>query len=175
MIWILLVELTAEDSIAVTWGTTTAAFKGNRELPRLLDHLLVIHPDDTVISCGHKLCTICIIVDSQKLVELVENGVEQFSRGQVPMLEGAVRINRNDDILGHSWAVQGSPLDGNHWHFLLHLTIKNKRRLTGEHVIDADGAIEGALSKILISGVESDIESLGFEVTHGPLMGNLDG
>ena len=91
------------------------------------------------------------------------------------MLKGTISIDGDDYLLGDSWAVERPPLEGYHRHLLLHFLIQDEGRLSSEHVIDTDCAVEGALGQVLVSWVESDVEGLSVKITHGPLMGYLDG
>lgn len=75
MIGVVRVELDAEDSVTVTWSTSTT-FKSELQLSGLLEHLLVIDSDGAIVACSNELCTIIIIVDREKLVKLIEDCVQ---------------------------------------------------------------------------------------------------
>lgn len=124
-IGILLIEFTAEDSIVVTWRTRST-FEINIEGPSLFEDFLVVNSDHSVVTRSHELSSIIIVVHSQQLVELIENGIEQLAGGHMPMLKGAICVDRYDHILGHSWAFQGSPFNGHHWHLLVHICIQDE-------------------------------------------------
>jgi len=120
-VWIFFVELDAEDSIGMTWLTSSTTFKLNDQT----SCLFIINPDNAIRSSCGELSSIGIIIDSQKLIQLIINGVEKFSRSGMPMLEGSICIHRNDNVLCNSLTCRWSPPNLGHRHLLLHLCIQN--------------------------------------------------
>ena len=49
--------------------------------------------------------------------------MEELARGGVPMLEGAIRVNCYNYILGDSLTGRGPPPELSRWHWLLHLCV----------------------------------------------------
>ena len=62
MVRVVRVKLAAEDSVAVTWSTR-ASFERDIELSGLLEHLLIVHPDNAVVTRCNKLSSIIAVVD----------------------------------------------------------------------------------------------------------------
>lgn len=109
----------------MTW-LTCAAFESNIEGPSLFEDFLVVNSDHGVVTSSHELSTIAIVVHGKQLVELIENGIEQLAGCDMPMLKGAICVDRYDHILCHGWTFQRSPFEGHHWHLLLHVCVQDE-------------------------------------------------
>lgn len=74
-----------------------------------LSCLLIIDSDDTIGATSGELSTIGLVVDSEELVQLIVNSMQEFPRGRVPVLQGTVSAHGDQHILGHSRGRQGTP------------------------------------------------------------------
>ena len=155
-IWILLVELDAEDTIGMSWLSGTASFEAHFELASLL----VVHSHDGVGSSGSEHRSVWVVVNCQELVQLIVNRMQQLTRSGVPVLQGSVGVHRNDHVLGHCLASCGPPPELRGGHGLLHLGVHDIRLLTGESVINSNCAVITALGNVLVIWVKPDAEGL---------------
>ena len=102
---VVLVELECEDSVGVPGLTSTTTLQSDLYLPCLL----IVHAHYAVGATRRELSAIWLVVDSEELVELVVDGVEEFPRGRVPVLEGTVSTHGDQHVLGHTWSCLGTP------------------------------------------------------------------
>lgn len=84
-------------------GATTL----QRELK--FSRLLIIDSHNTIRATSCKLGSIWLVVDSEELVELIVNGVEEFATGSVPVLQAAVGVDRDEHVLCHTWSNKWAP------------------------------------------------------------------
>ena len=78
---IISIELNAENSIGMTWLSSSTTFKLNDQT----SCLLIVNPDDTIRTSRGELSSIGIVIDSQQLIELIINSMKKLSGGGVPM------------------------------------------------------------------------------------------
>ena len=100
--------------------------------------------------------------------------MEKFSGSCVPMLQSAVGIHRDDNVLGHSLRGHGSPsqLSGGHWIF--HAIVQDIGLFACEHIIDTDSTITASLSDVFVVWVEPHAEGLLIKRTQCVLVANFD-
>ena len=104
--------------------------------------------------------SIVIVVAGKQLVQLIKDGVQQLTRGSVPVLQGAIGIDRDYNILSDSLRLGWSPTNHHARHWLLHALIQYQGLLACEHVVDSDFSIVATLSDVLVMWIKSDAHSL---------------
>jgi hypothetical protein len=85
--------------------------------------LFVVNYDFSIFSRGKELRTVIAIVTCIPLIELIIDGMEQFSRSDVPVLEHSIGIGRDDNILGDGSTGCRPPSNASGWHSLLILHV----------------------------------------------------
>jgi hypothetical protein len=73
----------------VAWLSSTTALQGDIELARLL----VVDSHYAIGATRCKLGPIGLVVNSEQLIELVMDRMQELSTGSVPVLEGAVSVD----------------------------------------------------------------------------------
>jgi hypothetical protein len=80
-------------------------FQGNLEFARLL----IIDADYAVRATSGERGAIGFVVDSEELIQLIMDGMQKFATRCVPVLKGAICIDRNQNVLSYTWSCQWSP------------------------------------------------------------------
>lgn len=102
---VVLVEFEREDPIGVAGLASATTLESDFELPCLL----IVHTHYAVGAARRELCPIWLVVDSEELIQLVIDGVQEFPRGRVPVLQGTVSTHGDQHVLGHTWRCLGTP------------------------------------------------------------------
>jgi hypothetical protein len=89
----------------VTWLSSTTTLESYFDL----SGLLIIDSDYTVTTTCGELGTIGFIINSEKLIELVIDCMQQFPTSGMPMLKSAVGAHGDQDIFCHTWCAGRSP------------------------------------------------------------------
>lgn len=92
----------------------------------------------------------------------------------MPVLQGAICIYTDDDVLGDSLGFRRPPADHTARLRILHVSVQDERLVAGENVPNADFTVVAALRNILVEGIVADAERLGLEITKGETMLDFD-
>ena len=95
---VVLVEFEREDSIGVAGLASATTLESDFELPCLL----IVHAHYAVGAARRELGPIWFVVDSEELIQLVVDGVQECPRGRVPVLQGTVSTHGYQHVLGHT-------------------------------------------------------------------------
>ena len=98
-------KLCAENSILVTWHSTTPAFERFSELASLF----VVDTDFPVFSCSEKGFAVTLVISRQKLVSRIKDFMELTTRCGVEVKQRSLSVGRNHDIFSNSWSFDRAP------------------------------------------------------------------
>ena len=153
---VFLIKFNTENSIRMSWLSCTTTFKFNNKG----SCLFIIYSNNCVGSSSYKLCSSWIIINCKKLIQLIMDSMQEFSRCCMPMLQSTICVNRNDDVLCYGLAWCWSPSHLGSWHWCFHICVQNVWLFSIENIEYTDCAVTAALSDIFVMWVISYAKGL---------------
>eukprot|EP00962_Isochrysis_galbana_P046176 scaffold18472_cov101-Isochrysis_galbana.AAC.7 len=141
-------------------GEGGGAIERARQRQRHLLGHVVVHADVAVAAGGGEAAAVHVVVERVDLVVLLGDGVQALGAGDVPVLDGAVRVSLNQHILRRRRAALGPEAQAGCWQDEPLVTQRaHQPAVVG--VVDAHDAVTTAGSHKRVVGREADAEDIG--------------